>query len=180
MDILSILPYKAEGQELLWKYDDRTDLYQLFTQYVDVKNIEQHIPKELITFQKSTPIQETQNYETKKSNKIKNNIVPKISDQCNDIKKRLNPIDIAITVSENIDLNSGYIHDKLIEFISRKEFQKFFGVKKTADVMKGLTENKWNKSLVLFMSFIFDIAFIYLKKEVKFNADKKYEQVFTI
>ena len=46
--------------------------------------------------------------------------------------------------------------------------------------MKGLTENKWNKSVALFMSFIFDISFIYLNKPVKYNSEKEYDHQFTI
>ena len=41
--------------------------------------------------------------------------------------------------------------------------------------MKGLTENKWNKSLVIFLSFIFDTSFVYLNKDVQFNKETNYK-----
>jgi hypothetical protein len=37
--------------------------------------------------------------------------------------------------------------------------------------MKGITENKWNKSLVLFISFIFDVSFVYLGKDVMYDTN---------
>jgi hypothetical protein len=85
--------------------------------------------------------------------------------------KKLTPMDIIVNLSENTSANADYINDALKQFITKQEFQKVFGIKKTSEVMKGLTENKWNKSLVLFLSFIFDATFIYLNKEVVYNIE---------
>lgn len=81
------------------------------------------------------------------------------------------PIDFALEIFET---DKEYIKSKLIEFISIKEFQSIFGIKKTSEIMKGITEDKWNKSLVIFYSFLFDISFVYLKKDVVFDKSKNY------
>ena len=85
--------------------------------------------------------------------------------------KKLTPMDIIVNLSENTSANADYINDTLKQFITKQEFQKIFGIKKTTEVMKGLTENKWNKSLVLFLSFMFDATFVYLNKEVVYNVE---------
>jgi hypothetical protein len=85
--------------------------------------------------------------------------------------KKLTPMDIIVSLSENTSANADYINDTLKQFITKQEFQKVFGIKKTSEVMKGLTENKWNKSLVLFLSFMFDATFVYLNKEVVYNVE---------
>ena len=94
--------------------------------------------------------------------------------------KRESPMTVILKLSENIEINSGYTQQKLIEFISKKEFIKFFGVKKSSEVMSAISANKWNKSLVIFVSFLFDVSFTYLNKEVKYNSDAKYEIQMTI
>jgi hypothetical protein len=94
--------------------------------------------------------------------------------------KRQSPTTVILQLSENNEINSGYMQQKIIEFISKKEFIKFFGVKKSSEVMSALSANKWNKSLVLFISFLFDVSFIYLNKEVQYDSEKKYEDVITI
>ena len=92
-------------------------------------------------------------------------------------KEKVLPSKVITELCHNSDINYDYIKKSLIDFISKKEFQKMFGVKKTSEVMKGLVEDKWNKSFVIFISFIFNKVFIYLKKEVSFypledNKDK--------
>jgi len=92
-------------------------------------------------------------------------------------KEKILPSKVITELCHNSYINYDYIKKSLIDFISKKEFQKMFGVKKTSEVMKGLVEDKWNKSFVVFISFIFNKVFIYLKKEVSFyplenNKDK--------
>jgi hypothetical protein len=38
-------------------------------------------------------------------------------------------------------------------------------------MLTGIIDNKWNKSLVTLLSFLFDTKFIYLNKEVLFNKE---------
>jgi hypothetical protein len=81
-------------------------------------------------------------------------------------------MEIIIQLSQNNIMNTDHIKQQLHTFISQKEFSKAFGVKKCSEIMSGITNNKWNKSLVLFLSFLFDTKFIYLNKEVVFDNDK--------
>jgi len=67
-----------------------------------------------------------------------------------------------------------YLKNKLLDFISIKEFQSIFGVKNTTEIMKAIVSDKWNKQLVILFSFLFDTSFIYLKKTVCFDTNKKY------
>lgn len=180
MDILSILPSRSNDQCLLWKYEDRQDLYEKYTQYTDenvTKNNTEMI--HVSSFKKSDFIVE-QHKKKEQETTEETHSKTEISVKSKKNNKRDSPMTIVVKITDNIEINSEYMRNKLIQFISKKEFQKFFGVKKTADVMKGLTENKWNKSVALFMSFIFDISFIYLNKPVKYNSEKEYDHQFTI
>jgi len=94
-----------------------------------------------------------------------------------DSKSKKKPIEFG---SENCQIDCDYFREKIIEFISIKEFQTVFGVKKTAEIMNGITENKWNKSLILLYSFLFDMSFVYLKKDVVFDASKVYTKKVSI
>jgi hypothetical protein len=91
--------------------------------------------------------------------------------------KKQNPIEFAANfcIAEN-----DYIKQKLLDFISIKEFQTVFGVKNTTEIMKGIVNNKWNKQLAILFSFLFDVAFVYLKKNVMFDATKSYTKTFSI
>jgi uncharacterized membrane protein YheB (UPF0754 family) len=91
--------------------------------------------------------------------------------------KKTSPMHIIISLSDNNIINQDYINDQLKAFISKPEFQKVFGIKKTSEIMKGLTENKWNKSLVLFLSFLFEKPFVYLAKDVTYYPDKEYNDI---
>ena len=73
-----------------------------------------------------------------------------------------------------------YLKNKLLDFISIKEFQSVFGVKNTTEIMNAITNNKWNKQLVILFSFLFDTSFIYLKKNVCFDTNQKYLKSHTI
>ena len=64
-----------------------------------------------------------------------------------------------------------YIKEKLIEKISEIEYTKVFGQKKSSEIVKGLVENKWNKSLILFISFLLDKKILYENKEIVYNKD---------
>jgi len=91
--------------------------------------------------------------------------------------EKQNPLEFASTfcIAEN-----DYTKQKLQDFISIKEFQTVFGVKNTTEIMKGIINNKWNKQLIILYSFLFDISFTYLKKEVVFDSNKLYTQKVSI
>lgn len=173
MELLKLLPIKT-NDDITWKYESNDQLFNRYTQYIpeDHKHCVE-TKKQDINNSLKTNIHD-QLYKTfvKEAKEVKEVKEVKESKK----SKKTCPLDLIIELSSNIKTNEHYVKEKLIEFISSKNFQKFFGVKKTSEVMKGLTENKWNKSLVLFISFFYDVSFIYLNKETMFDKEKIYKK----
>ena len=99
----------------------------------------------------------------------------------NKIKKQL-PLELIcnqlnLMISEN---TYNYIKTKITNNLEDKKYIKVFGVKKTAEIVSGIVNNKWNISLVLFMSFLLDKKFIYLKKEILYNKELESYDTITI
>ena len=207
MDILELLPSQSDIKKIKWEYTDNPESYKNHTQYIDIIVVhaeevrteevrtEDVRTEEVRTEEVRTEVVRTEdirtedirtedirteevNKENKKTGKVKS-ISDFVNFETKKCKKR-KPMDTIVILSDNIDLNADYIRSNLIDFISKKDFRSIFGVKKAADIMKGLTENKWNKSLVIFVSFMFDTAFVYLNKDVVFNVDKSYHNKITI
>lgn len=174
MDILKLLPILSDTEDILWKYYDN-ETFQKFSQHVEYKPINTN---QLIETNNSlkciVKIDKNQQPEMNLSTLVTTENVKKQR------KCKIKPLDLILELSSNIEINMIYIKTKLIDFISSKTFQKFFGVKKTSEVMSSLTSDKWNKSLVLFISFIFDVSFIYLNKVVSYDIDKKYDKCIKI
>lgn len=78
------------------------------------------------------------------------------------------------------DANIQYIKNKLVDRISNKDYIKVFGVKKSSEIMSAIINNRWNISLVLFLSFLFDKKIFYDKKEILFNKELTNIQILTI
>ena len=78
------------------------------------------------------------------------------------------------------DNSKKYIKNKLIKKISDKNYIKVFGIKKSSEIMSGIVNNNWNKSLVIFISFLLDKKIIYEKKEVLFNKELKNIETITL
>jgi len=78
------------------------------------------------------------------------------------------------------DTNIQYIKNKLVDRISNKNYIKVFGVKKSSEIMSAIINNRWNMSLVLFLSFLFDKKIFYDKKEILFNKELTNIQILTI
>ena len=201
MDILELLPSQPDIKKIKWEYTDDLESYKNHTQYIDIIVVhaedirtEDIRTEDIRTEDIRTEDIRTEDIRTEGAQKVNKNIIEKvkkighcpvksISDFANiETKKckKTKPMETIISLSDNIDLNADYMRSKLIDFISKKDFRTIFGVKKAADIMKGLTENKWNKSLVIFVSFMFDTAFVYLNKDVVFNSDKSYHNKITI
>ena len=154
-----------ESNDLLWTYTDKPDLYIKHTQYVPA-HLFNYVENKSIDHPiiQSEPI-ETVNVESSETMKCVSTKSVKSANKC---KQR--PLDIIILLSENNVINIDYIKQAIHNFIATKDFQKVFTLKKTSEIMKGITENKWNKSLVLFISFIFDVSFVYLGKDVMYDT----------
>jgi len=193
MDILQNLPscFDKGVIDTLWKYNERQDLYNKYSQYTSEPIIEEKktefreskqllyniVPKEVDNeTSHTTKVEQHKEIEDKVVAKNQSNI-PK--EQLTKSKKS-SPMQVIIQLSHNTDANTVYIKDKLIELISAKYFHTAFGVKKSSDVMKGISENKWNKSYALLVSFLFDVSFVYLNKVVSYYPEKTYDTVITI
>lgn len=168
MALLSnLFPSCQNKDDLIWTYTDNPAVYAKFTQFM-IKQVHQNVADEVkceeVTY-KETQIPAVPEKTVKQAAKH---------------TKRQMPMQIIIELSQNDAINTDYIKTSLIDFISKKDFQKLFGVKKTAEVMKGITENKWNKSLVLFLSFMYDTAFVYLNKDVIYDSEKTYDRKIVI
>jgi len=179
----------SDVNKLMWMYSEKPSVFMKYCQYVHQDAIET-----VETLQKvaETPQKVEETLEKVKETLEKVEETPqkieetpqKIEEtpQNSDLKaktskkatvKKITPIDIIISLSKNTTANTDYINNALQQFITKPNFQKVFGIKKTSEVMKGLTENRWNKSLVLFLSFMFDATFIYLNKEVVYDIKEK-------
>ena len=55
-----------------------------------------------------------------------------------------------------------------------------FGNKKSSEIMNGVVNNKWNTSLALFMSFLFNSKIIYQGKDILFKKDLINYSIITI
>jgi hypothetical protein len=69
-------------------------------------------------------------------------------------------------------ISNDYIKERIINLISQNEYIKVFGQKKSADTMSAFINNKWNKSMILFISFLFDKKIIYNKNEIIYEKNE--------
>lgn len=192
MNIFESLP-SSNRSDMLWKYNERPDLYEKYTQYIsscidqgqkneiledsNLANKDTLVPK-MFQIESKNKSSESEEVSQVSQEKI-NNDTEQTKRQSKKTKKS-SPMQVIIKLSDNIDVNSEYIRSKLIELISTKYFQTAFGVKKSSDVMKGISENIWNKSYVLLISFLFDVSFIYLNKIVAYDPEKTYDTQISI
>ena len=97
---------------------------------------------------------------------IKENLIqPKKENLIQPIKENLNPIEF---IKENIKIgnNDNIIKNIIFKELSNPIFNKKFTKKDISLIQNGLITNKWNISLCKFISFIFDISFIYRKNNI--------------
>jgi len=188
-----ITKIKSNNNKLLWKLENDL-LYNKFTQYislnesVNLKTLENNnniidIKKEknnniINDENKQTGINDDNNLQEIVKKNIDNNNVELFENKTESskpkskIKKKL-PLELLSTELNLIitDDAYNYIKTKITKLLEDKKYIKVFGVKKTAEIVSGIVNNKWNISLVLFMSFLLDKKFIYLKKEILFNKE---------
>jgi|LauGreDrversion4_2_1035121.scaffolds.fasta_scaffold13935_4 hypothetical protein len=81
------------------------------------------------------------------------------------------PMKIILEESQTYDTYRDDVRDKIIKFISTKEFGKVFGITKSAEIMSGIANDRFNKSTVLFISFLFDKCVIYNDKNIIYNKN---------
>ena len=72
------------------------------------------------------------------------------------------------------------VKKKLIAFITSVEFNKVFGMTKSSEIMSGIVNNRWNKSIALFISFLFDKSINYNNNIITYNKEKSKEVIQTM
>lgn len=112
--------------------------------------------------------------------------VAKAAKQLNPIKetkknvKKPNPIDTILAESSTCDIYKSDVKEKLIALITSNEFSKVFGITKSSEIMSGIVNERVNKSIAIFISFLFDKCVIYNDKEFIFNKNKETVGTITI
>ena len=82
------------------------------------------------------------------------------------------PLTIIMNETSTLEYSKDYVKSKLIETISSKEYIKVFGSKKSAEIMTGIVNDKWNKSTALFISFLLDKTLLLNNTEIIYNSEK--------
>jgi hypothetical protein len=78
---------------------------------------------------------------------------------------------IILEESLTYDTFRDIVREKIINLVSSKEFNKVFGITKSAEIMSGIANDRFNKSTVLFISFLFDKCVIYNNKNVIYEKN---------
>ena len=163
---MNILPDETNtSKDTLWIYKDNIEVFNKYNQHVIIqeKKEELHIPVSNMNVNMNIKNDNVNDNDTKK--KIKNKIE--------------SPLDLIIRLTEVNKIMKNDIKEKLIEFISIPEFSKAFGMKKSSEIMNGLTKDSWNQSTSLFISFLLDKNVIYKEKSYIYNKEK-INQVITV
>ena len=145
-----------QHEDTMWKLEN-IDLYNKFTQYIYNEKIKEN-----------KVLNETEKLQ------VTDNLVNK--------KMKISPIELICKNNKIIynELSLKYIKEKLVNMITLKEFSKNFGNKKSSEIMNGVVNNKWNTSLELFMSFLFNLKIIYQGKDILFKKDLINYSIITI
>lgn len=186
-NFLNNLSIKKDTENLIWIYEEQNGLYNKHSQYIinNENNIEENV-KEIVVEKVVENVEEIKEEvveeikeeikeevkEEVKEEEVKEKVKEKIINK--KVKKNIiQPFDIIIEYSKSNIVAKDYIKNKLIETIARKDYIKIFGLKKSSEIMAGITKEKWNKSLVIFISFLFDKEIIYKGSKIIYNVDKK-------
>lgn len=189
-DILEYLQSNLlNSDETIW-YSKDLELYNKHTQYVNKKNTQNaeefteklaNIPK-LVDLQitkiaeefteKPENIPELVDCEPKKEESLLSKEITLKKKSTKKTTITSTPFDIIYSLSGIFsDHSRHYVKNKIIETISQKEYIKIFGPKKSSEIMSGIVNNTWNKSLILFISFFYDKKIIYEGKEIVYNSE---------
>jgi len=151
----------ANDDDLLWKANNN-EAYNKFSQHIEYKEL--------------PPIP---NIETKTTSSTSSTSLTKIDKSNKSQKKALmKPLEIILKESNTFVDFQENIKDKLIEFITKNEFNKVFGITKSSEIMSGIVNNRWNKSTVLFISFLFNKSVEYNNSIVSYKKDEYKETIY--
>ena len=85
--------------------------------------------------------------------------------------KTIKPLDVILRETNTLSIDLEHVKNKLIEAVSRPDYVKVFGVKKSAEIISGIVNNRWNKSVALFISFLFDKTVVYNNEQILYNKN---------
>ena len=170
----------ANKEELIWKIDN-IDLYNKHTQiFIEPEN-KSLVNKKVNNVPIVIPIKFI-NKKEKEPEKVPEKVAEKVAE-----KKRRNktdniikPLDLILKETATFEDFKDAVKNKLIAFISTTEFNKVFGMTKCSEIMSGIVNNRWNKSIALFISFLFDKSINYNSNIITYNKEKCKEIIETI
>ena len=194
----------ANKEELIWKIDD-IYLYNKHTQtFIEpenkslvnkkVNNVPIVIPIKFInnTDKVTEKVTEkvtdkvTEKVKDKVTEKVKDKVTEKVTDKVKEKKQRnktdniIKPLDLILKETATFEDFKDAVKNKLVAFISTTEFNKVFGMTKCSEIMSGIVNNRWNKSIALFISFLFDKSINYNSNIITYNKEKCKEIIETI
>ena len=179
----------SNNDNLLWSYNDKIDIYNKHTQYVnnhennkinDIKSIEKNIDiNDTISDTKNNIISNKLS-SPDSNNDSKELLRPSLSKLLKEEKKHkkkevvqiITPLELIMRESNSHEISKDDIKESIINLISRNDYIKVFGKKKSADTMSAFINNKWNKSIIQFVSFLFDKKIIYNKNEIVYQKNE--------
>jgi len=157
--------------DILWK-SNNIEVYNKFSQYIHLDIVEEKknipiIKKDIVEEKKNIPIIKKYIVEEKIKLKKNTNVLFK-------------PIEIILSETCTFNTNTLLVKQNIIDFISKQEFSKVFGMKKSAEIMTGIVNNKWNISTALFISFLFDKEVNYNNSKIIYNKEKNTGIILTL
>jgi hypothetical protein len=194
----------ANKEELIWKIDD-IYLYNKHTQtFIEpenkslvnkkVNNVPIVIPIKFINNTDKVTDKVTEKVTEKVKDKVKEKVTDKVTekvtekvtDKVKEKKQRnktdniIKPLDLILKETATFEDFKDAVKNKLVAFISTTEFNKVFGMTKCSEIMSGIVNNRWNKSIALFISFLFDKSINYNSNIITYNKEKCKEIIETI
>ena len=194
----------ANKEELIWKIDD-IYLYNKHTQtFIEpenkslvnkkVNNVPIVIPIKFINNTDKVTEKVTDKVKDKVTEKVKEKVTDKVTEKVKDkvtekVKEKkqrnktdniIKPLDLILKETATFEDFKDAVKNKLVAFISTTEFNKVFGMTKCSEIMSGIVNNRWNKSIALFISFLFDKSINYNSNIITYNKEKCKEIIETI
>ena len=171
---------------LLWSYNDKIDLYNKHTQYINNNKINEIISEDTVEVKDTVSTINNVILNKQSSHKDDDDIVskellrPSLSKLLKEEKKYkkkavvdiITPLELIMRECNSHEISKNYIKESIINLISRSDYIKVFGQKKSADTMSAFVNNKWNKTMILFISFLFDKKIIYNKNEIIYEKNE--------
>jgi hypothetical protein len=155
--------FQIKKQDIQFEKKDiqfEKEVFQIKKQDIQIEKQDIQIEKEVFQIEKQVIQMEKK--------VIKNKITSKVLENKKIIFK---PIDIILSESGTFDNCTSTVKETLIDFISKKEFSTVFGMKKSAEIMSGIVNNRWNVSTALFISFLFNKQVNYNNSNIIYNKE---------